>query len=97
MLCSLITCCSWKKRMPELERKNLIRNNSYEHLLNIYSVPGLFPGTTPFSLPDTLGGRRCHHPCFTRKEENGDSREMTGHFPNCAERYIVQKVLVCVS
>ena len=80
--------------MSELERKNLIINNHCQHLLNTYSVPGpvpgLFPGITSFTLPNNSRRQKPLSPLF-RREGNRGFREVTGHFPNCAEWYTVAK------
>lgn len=72
MLWSLIIHCSWKHRMSELKRKNLIINNSYKHLLNTYSVPGpmpgMFPGITSFNFPNNSGRQVPLSLLFYRKE-----------------------------
>lgn len=94
MLWSLITPCSWKHRMSELERKNLIINNHCQHLLNTYSVPGLvpgsFPGITLFTLPNN-SRRQIPSLSLFYREENRGFREITGHLPNHTEWYTVAK------
>lgn len=44
--------------MSVLERKDLVRDNSYQHLLSTYSmpgaVPGLFPGMALFNFCSSI-------------------------------------------
>ena len=63
--------------MSELERKNLIINNRCQHLLNTYSVPGLFPGITSLTLPNNSRRQKPSSPLFCRegnKRFSGDYR-----------------------
>ena len=72
--------------MSELERKHLIINNRYQHLVSTYLVPDMvpcaFPGFASFNLPNTS----------RQQAPYGGCREVAGHFPNCAEWYVVAKI-----
>lgn len=59
--------------------------NSKRHLENIYSVPGLLPGTphalARFSLRTSLQGKNCCPPCFV--EEKAGAQRGKGHAGRC--------------
>lgn len=76
------------------EKEELIINNRSQCFVNTYSVPeivpGLFPGMTSFNLPDSSRRKVPSSPLFCRERDRVFG-EITGRFPNCAERYIAAK------